>query len=360
MVKKFMLIGLLLFLIWGGVLSAGAAPEASGPLSQVIEGAKKEGVVSVKLWVGVTPKSIGRLEREIKERFGVDLKVKFTPVVSMPKDLSDAIMEQKAGTTPSYDLLTLGPEHVVTGLKAGIFEKVEWSSLLTKDVSPDVVVNLSPYGEVGLSCFTSLTGLLYNPTKVPSSEVPKSLDDLAAPKWKGKIGILNYPASWAVRAHVLGKDKVLSNIRALLKNGAIQGVYADIYNRYMLGEISLAFIGNSFFKMAQDKGMPAAWQNIDYVEEESRPLVLQKRVLNPNAAKLVSIYLCSSQGAKFMLEESGAGNACYPGNFTHDIRMQGKEQGMRIISKDKEMDFFETPDYAKWMQEIKLILETGR
>jgi len=106
--------------------------------------------------------------------------------------------------------------------------------------------------------------------------------------------------------------------------------------------------------------MPAAWQNIDYVEEESRPLVLQKRVLNPNAAKLVSIYLCSSQGAKFMLEESGAGNACYPGNFTHDIRMQGKEQGMRIISKDKEMDFFETPDYAKWMQEIKLILETGR
>lgn len=121
----------------------------------------------------------------------------------------------------------------------------------------------------------------------------------------------------------------------------------------------MAYTGNSYSKMAQDAGAPAAWQNLDYVEEESRPLVVRKGAQHPNGAKLLAIYLAGPEGAKFMLEETGAGNACYPGNYTYDIRMQGKRQGMRIISRDNLMDFYESEDFTKWEKEIAVILVAG-
>ena len=360
MEKRLISLCLWVILILGVVLWDHAVRAAS--LVEIIEGAKKEGTVSVKFLSGVTPKSMERLRREVREKFGADLKILPTPTGDFQKDLTQAIMEYKAGATPSYDLMTLGPEHVVPGFKAGIFEKVAWSSLLPKEASPCVIVNLPPYGEVGMSYYSSYGGLMYNPEKIPAGETPKTLGDLAAPKFKGKVGIYDYPDVWAARAFIMGKDRVLPQLRAILKNGAIKGKFVDLLNRYLLGEISVAVISTPFFKMAQEKGKPVEWQNIEYIDEKVRPLVLRKGAQHPNAATLLAIHLTGPQGAKFMLEESGSGNACYPGNWAYDIKIKGKEQGIPIISSDKlikAIEFYESEEYVKWTKEIKLIFDTG-
>lgn len=357
MLKRFASIGLAVII--GVGIASMAAAATKGPLGQIIEGAKREGTVSAKLRSGLMPKSVGRMTTEFKEMFGVDMNIKFTPSNNMPKDLTEVIMEQKVGAIPSYDLITVGPDLAVTAFKAGVVEKVDWSSLIPKEVSPTVIINPSPYGELGLSSYTSQQGLMYNPQKVSAGEAPRTLSALTSPKWKGKLGIQIYQPFWARRAFLLGKEETFSMLRTILKNGAIQGTYSDLYNRFLLNEISMAFVGNSYFKMALDKGVPVVWQNIDFVDEESRPQVVIKGARHPNAAKLLAIYIASPKGAQFMLEESGAGNASYPGNYTYDIRVEGQKQGMKVVYGDRLTDFYASDDFEKWMREIRVILDSG-
>ena len=82
-----------------------------------------------------------RLRKEIREKFGVDLDIKFTPSDSMPKALSDAIMEHKVGAAPTFDLMNFS-SHIVEGNEAGIFERVDWKPLLLEGTNPEVVMDL--------------------------------------------------------------------------------------------------------------------------------------------------------------------------------------------------------------------------
>ncbi|MDP2643813.1 MAG: extracellular solute-binding protein [Desulfobacterales bacterium] len=340
-------------ILWADTLLA-------GPLDEIVAASKKEGEVSLMLRTGFTPRSIERLGKEIKDLFGVDLKIKFTPVGGMPKSLAEAIMEHKAGAPPSYDLMTFSA-HVVPGMKAGIFERVDWKSIVTKDTHPDVIPeNKDIFG--AMIYYTGILGLMYNPGKIPADQVPRTLKDLSNPKWKNKVGLSNFTNSWARWAKVLGKDRVLSDLRDIMKNGAIQGRYVDVYNRYLLGEVDFAFVSSAYLKQAMDQGQPAAWQSLDFADIREYSLVIRKGAKHPNAAKLVGVFLGSPQGAKFTLEESKSGNLYYPGNYEHDLSVQNKKQGVREITPDRipELVAFSVSKEAKeWEKEIKLIFQTG-
>ncbi len=87
--KKCTLIGLSMTLILGVVTAASAAPKLTpSALDKVIEGAKKEGTVTVILSPEYGEESMRRLEKEIKERFGVALKINYTPSGVMAKALA--------------------------------------------------------------------------------------------------------------------------------------------------------------------------------------------------------------------------------------------------------------------------------
>jgi iron(III) transport system substrate-binding protein len=342
------------------VLSAGAAP--AGPLAQVIEGAKKEGAVTVKMRSGLTAKSMSRLEKEIRDKYGVNLRISFSPSASMPKDLSEAIMEQKAGAAPSYDLMNFLDTFIVDAMKVGVLERIDWKPLLTEGTNPKVVLD-HPALVGAIVYYTGHTGLMYNAQKVSADEVPRTLSDLANPRWKGKVGVLEYEVTWARWAFILGKEKVLSSLRAILKNGAIRGRFVDLQNRFLLGEISFCFTGSIYLKEAQDKGMPSAWRNLDFAEIQPFTLSLRKGAVHPNAAKLVAVYMASPEGAKFMLEESGAGSLFYPGNLEHDISSQAKKEGIpeHIVSAYPGLIDFNLSEKSKeWEKEIKLIFDTVR
>ncbi len=375
--KGFLLIGLTVICLLGTSLVAGAATPgpltpgltalAPGPLAQVIEGAKKEGTVSVKLRDGLPPASMGRLEKEIRERFGVSLQIKFVPSENIAKDFSQVLMEQKTGAPPTYDVVTLEPAFITDGIKAGVLEKVDWEPLLIEGMTRKAILGTPPQDErlygYGLLNYTGRLGLMYNPEKIQARDVPKTFSGLADPKWRDRTALFNYVDAWALRAFVEGdKEKVVNDIRAILKNGAIQGRYVEEYNRYLLSEVWLAFISINYFKMALNKGMPAAWQPIDPVQLQEFCAVLVKGLKHPNAAKLITLYLAGPEGARFMLEEGGSGNYLYPGNFEYDAHQQGVKEGFRHFSsaQAKIADFVRTDEYVKWVKEIQLLFRTGK
>ena len=356
--KKLIPIGLSVTYLLCVVVSAGAAP--AGPLAQVIEGAKKEGTVLAKLPPGFAQKSMYRLEKNIKEKYGVDLKINFSPATNFPKDVSEAIMEQKAGVIPSYDLMTF-TNQITTANQAGVLESVDWKPLLSEGTNPNVVHDI-PLMRGAIVCYTYHLGLMYNPEKVKADEVPKTLSDLANPKWKGRGGINFYPSSWSRCSFVLGKNKVLSALRAILRNGVIQGEYRDLFNRYLIGEIWFCTISSSHMGSAKEKGMPAAWQSLDFADIREVSMVVRKGASHANAAKLVALYLASPEGARFVFEEAGAGNFYYPGNYEHDIRLQNQRQRIPEVFGDRKpelLEFYTSKEAAQLEKEIALILQTG-
>ena len=354
--KKYIFIGLLSIVICGSLAKAEAAPTAA--LSQVIEAAKKEGALNVVLRSGFNQKSMDRLRKEIREKFGVDLDIKFTPGGSMPKHLSNAIMEHKLGAVPTFDLMNFS-NHIVEGYEAGVFERVDWKQLLLEGTPLEVVMDL-PETRGSIIYFTGHQGVIYNSQKVPADKTPRALKDLADPKWKGKVGVFEYPNSWSTWGAYLGdKEQVLPELRGIMKNGAIVGTYVDLYNRFLLGEIAFNLTNSVYLKMAKDKGMPAAWQSMEISYVENFSLSVRKGAKHPNAAKLVSLYLASPQGAKFTLEESGAGNIYYPGNYEHDIAMQDKRQGIREVFPEKDLKiikFGRSEESRRLEKEVQLIL----
>ena len=363
MTKRFKQISLASLAVLGVFLWAGGAwPQT---LAQVIEGAKKEGAVAARIKSGVTPKSIERLESEIKKKFDVELRIKFAPSSNMPQDLSEIMMENKVGVSPSYDILNMMSSHVTAGIKAGVLEKVNWEPLLTKGTHRKALIGIPPHDErlygYGVTYYTGRMGVMYNPKKVSAHELPKTLSALADPKWEGKVAIFNYPNAWTRLAFVGGKDKVLSDLRAILKNGAIQGRYVDEYSRYLLGEVWLVYLSTAYLKMAWDKGVEAGWHGIDPVDVQHFSLALTKGARHPNAARLLVSYLASPEGAKFMLEEGGAGNYLYPGNFEYDLHQREVKQGLRHVSAEEShiVEFEISEEYTKWEKEIILILQTG-
>ncbi len=366
-VKKSLIVGSVLTSLMGIILLcfAESIPAAeSNPLAQIIEGAKKEGTVSVTLKSSFTPRSMDRLKREIKEKFGVNLEINFAPSSSFPKDYAQALMELKVGAPVSYDLMTFNAKFGLDGFRNGLFEKVDWKPLLTKGTSPEVMIGMPPqlkdlYG-IGLTYYTAHKGILYNPEKIPPAKAPRTLGELADPKWEGKVGIANYTSGWAELSFIRGKEKTFSELRSILKNKAIQGRYVDLLNRYLLGEINIQYSISGWLKDTKDKGMPTAWQSLEFSDVSQYQVMLRKGARHPNAAKLLAIYLAGPEGAKFTLDEGAAGNLYYPGNFEHDIKLQDEKQGFKTVLKESKlelMNFMDSKESDLWEKEIALIFQ---
>lgn len=351
-----------------GVFCFGYAQLVQGadlnPLARIVEGAKKEGVVRVQISPSShTAQSMKRLAKEIERKYGVALDIQFSPTERMAVELSKALMEHKLGSPPTYDLMSLSVANVLRGIEAGVYEKVEWEPLLDKETPPDLIFGKPgmPYHGYGLVSYTAHRGLMYNPKKIPPDQAPKKLADLADPKWRGKVGIHNYPRVWAELAFVSGKEKILTELRAILKNKAIQGAYADLQKRYLLEEIWLAHSGSQYYEEARRKGMPAEWQSPEISDIVHYLVAVRTGAKHPNAAKLAAIYLASPQGSKIHLEEVGAGNLLYPGNYEHGIFTRDRKQSLLEFALDYpgRPEFLLSKEVVQWEKEIERIFKGG-
>ena len=351
-----------IFVVWGVILLAWSlgAVQAFGAvspaLSRVIEGAKKEGQVSVILPTPLYGKGIERLRRSIAEKYGVNLQIDYTPVTSYPEQLAKAITEFKTGSAPSNDLMALSDATLAKAVAAGITEKVDWKPLLAEGTPPEVI----QFDGNGLSEYTSHYGIIYNPTVISPQEAPKSLKDLTNPKWRGKIHIHPYTSVYLNYAYVLGIDRTSSTLREIMKNAPVMDIYARGLTRYLAGEYPILFAISSYFVHAKKKGVPAAWVSPDVSLSTVHAVYVAKGARHPNAAKLIAAFLASPDGNKYMIEEAEMGSGFYRGNFEHDIDQEDRKLGLKVYYVQEVpglMDFMLSEKGGQLDQEIGRILK---
>ncbi len=336
--------------------------------SSIIEGARKEGTVSLYFNNAfLDPRFLPRLTKEISDQYGADLNIRITPTQSGPRTASQLIAEKKAGKAPDYDLITTTLTSTLPLLNEGIVTKVDWKSLITKDTNPDATIEYANFG-FPVASNTGQGGIMYNPTKVSTDKIPKSMSDLANPIWKGRVGIFNLSGPLAryllvISKQVGGMDKAFDVLRAIIKNDAFIAETSQLISRYVLGELWICVLQDFAVLQAKEKAVPAEYKLMGPYDITETILVLPLGAPHPNAAKLISIHIASPSGAKLVWETTHEGNYLYSGNAVYDMAQAAKKEGLPIVysSRDKEsLENMISPEYAQLQKDVTLILQGAK
>ncbi|MBI3015677.1 MAG: extracellular solute-binding protein [Candidatus Tectomicrobia bacterium] len=313
--------------LWVLVLTTGSWA-ASEALTRVLEGAKKEGVVDAVLPASLTPEGANKVEKGIAARYGVNLKINYAPTSNYPQLTAQAISEFRARVTPSYDIHVSSDSTIYGAVREGILEKVDWASLLPEGTPAEVV----QFSGQSVAIYTGHVGLLYNPRVVSPQDVPNSLSDLGKPKWKGKFVIFPYTDLYTAYSLVYDKARILSDLKALMNNGAVVDTYPSAFRRFTVGEYPLILITSAFYEQAVKKGIPVRFKSLDFAYATIHQLGVRKGARHPNAAKLLIAYMSGPEAHRIWENEIGNGNSFYSDSYDHKLAQEAQKAGLKTFS----------------------------
>ncbi len=344
----------------------GGAPAGSGSAllsdaayrQQVIEGARAEGMVNATLHTSWTPEGIQRLEEAIEREYGVRLRINFTPIGNYAQRAGELLSEVAANATPSFDLYQCSDTTAALMQQAGALEAVNWKPLLPEGTPPDVVAG---NGEQ-VVIFTDYFGLMSDPAVVPESEVPRSIKDLANPRWRGRVILFVTGTSylpWVIR---MGREETFAALRAAVQNGAAVDTYPNQLTRFAAKEYPLSLTGFTFYNVAQVRGIPARFTPLDFISVSNHYVAVVRRAAHPNAAKLLAAVLAGPEGQRISAEVLGNGNRYYPDSREQKLEQEWLAAGFPLFSWREHPDALAwslSPEGEATVREIDQILKGG-
>jgi iron(III) transport system substrate-binding protein len=258
-----------------------------------IEAAKKDGKVIV--YAAVPPQTMKVINDPFEKKYGI--KVEYWRA-SATGILERALNEWRVGTAP-FDVVegNKGPQYILKS--EGVFAKYQPPS--AAKYSKQFLENdqlLTPWRFNPIS-------ILFNTTMVRKEDVPKSIQELLLPKWKGKITIPD-PARHTTTAQFLADLDKYDGIkwREFAKSLAQQQPFlvesfAPIVNTVVKGEAAL---GLTYLKyVGQYKG-PIDYARLNKYLADVNYLGLSRKAPHANAGRLYIEYICSQEGQKAMAE----------------------------------------------------------
>lgn len=341
-----------------GAPASGAVSGEAAYRQQIIDAARAEGQVNAVIQSSWTPEGIKQLEEAIQREYGIQVKVNHTPVQNYPQRVAELASELAAGTTPSFDVYQTSDANALSMLKQDLLEPVNWGPLLPQGTPPTLVKADNRLMVV----YTDHIGLMYDPTVVAESDVPRSLKDLANPKWRNKVIMMQYTTSYVPYAMKLGREPTLAALRGAMQNGAVTDIFANEYTRYAAKEYPLAVIDGTYFLTAQLKGIPAAWAPLDFSYNSEHFVAVGKKVAHPNAARLLAAVLVGPEGQRIAEAQLGFGSRYYEGSGDYKIEQAALAAGFPTFSWQESPDVGEfslSPEGLELQREINQIFQGG-
>lgn len=350
-------------LVLGTAGSPNAAEEHSPALKKLIEAAKAEGGTFIAHATFDDVQGRKEVEQAMEKMFGIKIKWEYVDFPNQNRFAARLMKEAKAGRQLSTDVFNGTQSTIPRLMKAGLLAEVDnWRELYPR-IPADVIVP----GGGALPEHTRVGGFTYNTKLVPKDKVPKKLEDLLDPFWKGKLASTVYAAVWD-RAGVredgsFDAEKALrikNLIIELIKKGHIVGLIGcGDENRIASGEfVGLAMMcsQNGTWK-AQKKGMPI---DIAYLEETSNIshsyVALLKGAKYPNTGKLFMLFLQTPEGQALNLKWESADSSFYPETKMYATLQEMKEAGMNPPYISIPVYLKAKPQVEKWKKEYKELL----
>ena len=312
-----------------GSMAELAAYEGADRIQRLVDGAKKEGNLSI--YTSAQSDDMGALVAGFEKKYP-GIKVS-TWRAGSEKVLQRAITEAR-GNRHTVDIVeTNGPE-LESLHREKIFQAVKSPHLA--DINKSAI---RPHGEwVGtrLNVFVQA----YNTNLVKKDELPKTWADLANPRWKGRLGIEAEDQDWlAGVVSELGEAqgvKVFKDIVAA--NGiSVRKGHTLLTQLVVSGEIPFALtVYNYKAEQLKAKGAPIDWFSIGKPIARPNGVGVARAAPNPHAAVLFFDYELSEEGQKIL-----AGRDFVPTNLKVETPF-GKTP-MKFVDARMMLD-----EYEKW------------
>lgn len=333
-------------------------------LSELIEGAKKEGTLRGQWSENSFGGSQGLAEAVagMNKKYGLNLKAQFTPGPDMQRLMLRISQEAAAGQPASTDVYLGNSQAMLQALKDKLLKPIEWGKILPRKLSPEGSFQPIAPDNSYVTFATTVVGIQYNTNLVKGADVPRKLEDVLNPKWKGKIAATPYAAGLREFAmpDFLGREYMLEFTKKLSKQiaGLIRCGEAE---RLTSGEFLMLVMtcgGNDSVVLGRT-GAPIAHT----ILQEGTVLHMRyggvpKNSRSPNAGALLAAYLHTPEGQEILWKYDGMDLHLHPdSHMKKEVEKVRSAGGKVVVSSPQWLSSLK--DYQKTQKELEKILREG-
>ena len=297
----------------GGGEQAAAAPTASAPAASTdaVTPAMKELIAAAEAEEQLVSADSGllglegwnALEDAINAKYGISIDLEgASGGPSMSQITAKLLEEHKAGRErASTDIMNASGANHLALAEGGVLLSIDW-----KKYMPDLRTGEVTDDGTGILIGVAPIVLVYNTDVIKPSDVPKKLEDLTDPKYKGLIAGTPWAGGFAQLAVPHGVDTVTNVLEGMVRSGNLAGLVGSDLDRIASGEFGmLAFLGNNVEpERYKARGAPLEWTdlggevNVAFAHYASVP----KASGSPNLATLAALFLLTPEGQEIYYE----------------------------------------------------------
>ena len=237
------------------------------------------------------------LEAAMNAKYGIKVDLQGTAGgPNMSQVTSRLLQEHKQGRSPaSTDIMVASGRNQLKLASAGALMEVDWRKYL-----PDLDDQEIATGGTGLLAGVGLIVAAYNTDVIKPKDVPRSLEDVTDPKFKGLIAATTYGSGWPQITLNLGAEKVHKVLETIATNGNLAGNINGDLQRVASGEFGMYLFQGNLVEVEnlKAKGAPMDWTdlggeiNAAFLTYVSVP----KASRSPNLAQLTALFLMTAEG----------------------------------------------------------------
>ncbi len=321
------LIASLAFTGWAGRITA-------APLDDLLAAAKKESAIEFYGPSSLTPQGAEELSAAFNTKYGFKTKLQFHPSGNMTRDVGKLVGIAATGVAPEWDLMVVTDAHHATLWLRKLLDPYDYKKT---GIDPKLI----HYDSGTISFANQIVLPAYNKKTMPAKDVPKKWEDLLDAKWKGdKLGVSTATHHFArLAAGDWGEEKTIKFVKAIANQQPVLGRLSELYNRLLLGEISLAVtLTDSNVNEAKKTGAPVVFADaIEPVISPAYQAGVLKGAAHPNTGHLFAVFLTTNEAQKIWEKYNGQTSAFIPGTNTYKF-LQGKQALFMSQDQAKSVD----------------------
>jgi len=314
---------------WMIVLMAGMVARENASAQTVdVNAAKQDGKVIV--YGAQVPQAMKPLHAAFEKKYGISVDYWRGSSTQVSER---ALTEWRAGK-PGFDVVEGNRGVQLIMRDEGLFQKfIPPSSAKFPAKFKEKDGMITPWRVLPIS-------ILYNTDMVKPGDLPKTFDDLLAPKWTNKITMPD-PTRHTTTAQFLWNlnkfkgDKWLDFVKALAKQKPLLvESLAPVTTTIIKGE---APVGITYIKYVKQYKGPVSYVLMDKYLTDPNYMSLSAKAVHANAAKLYLDFICSAEGQKLVAEEGEF--VMYPGIFPPIKNAEKVAPNMIFMDNPSEDEF---------------------
>ena len=293
----------------------------------------------------------------VNAMYGINVKLNFTPGPSMTDMAGKIAQEVAAGRKASTDILVGTESHFGALLGRNVLEEYDYTKLSSR-IRKDFVVPKN----IGVEFATVVSGITYNTNLVRPSDVPKKLEDILSPKWKGMIASTQNAAIFDRVAYrpEWGAERMRAFLGRL--SGQVGGlIRASENERVISGEFAMLVLDGGGHQVRKQQAKGASLAHVipeDAGTVASLHIGVPRNSSHPNLAKLFINMVMSEAGQKLVFETHFTDHHELPGSQSAAALAQLKSKGIDLLKVDVEF-VARHPEMGKLSDDFRRILQRG-